>query len=58
MLGGKDASKTTYKSSKKIVATFKVKSLLKAGKKELKLKAFNGNKMGKYHKELLLSSLL
>jgi hypothetical protein len=57
-LGGKDASKTTYKSKREIVATFKVKSLLKAGKKELKLKAFNGNKMGKYHKELLLSSLL
>lgn len=57
-LGGKDASKVTYKSSKKIVATFKIKSLLKTGKKELKLKAFNGNKMGKYHKEILLSRLL
>jgi len=50
-LGGKSATKVSYKNSKKIVATFKLAKITESGKQELKLKAFNGNKVGQYRKK-------
>lgn len=51
--GGREANKTKYKSSKKIVGYFSAGKLAKSGKSELKVRVINsGGASKKYHKEV------
>ena len=57
-LGGKLASKVSYKNSKKVIVTFKSEKLIQSGKTKFKLKAINNHKTGEYRNALKITNLL